>query len=75
MSTSELPPRGRKNAPSTRSANSSTTTFRTPVEIPSSYRIADASVTTQAIDYVAGMTDRFALREHDRIFRLRLFPE
>ena len=46
-----------------------------PDEIPSSYRIDDASITTQAIDYVAGMTDRFALREHDRIFRLRLFPD
>lgn len=46
-----------------------------PGDIPSSYRIPDASVTTQAIDYVAGMTDRFAVREHDRIFRLRLFPD
>lgn len=45
-----------------------------PDDIPESYRIDGASVTTQAIDYVAGMTDRFALREHDRIFRLRLFP-
>ncbi|MDH3307131.1 MAG: deoxyguanosinetriphosphate triphosphohydrolase [Acidimicrobiia bacterium] len=45
-----------------------------PDEIPTSYRIEGASIVTQAIDYVSGMTDRFALSEHDRIFRLRLFP-
>ena len=45
-----------------------------PFEIPSSYR-PDEADTTQVIDYVAGMTDRFALREYDRIFRLRLFPD
>ena len=40
-----------------------------PSEIPSSYRHDEADATTQVIDYVAGMTDRFALREYDRIFR------
>lgn len=38
-----------------------------PDEIPDTYRQDDADVTTQAIDYVSGMTDRFALREFDRI--------
>jgi len=38
-------------------------------EIPASYRQADASPQTQAADYIAGMTDRYALATHDRIFR------
>lgn len=45
-----------------------------PGEIPHTYRLDHADANTQAIDYVAGMTDRFALRAHDRIFRPRLFP-
>ena len=28
---------------------------------------------TQVIDYVAGMTDRFAVRTHDQLFRPSLF--
>ncbi|MFQ5553754.1 MAG: HD domain-containing protein [Acidimicrobiia bacterium] len=44
-----------------------------PDEIPSSYRHEDADVITQVIDYVAGMTDRFAIRTHDERFRPRLF--
>ncbi len=40
-----------------------------PEEIPDSYRHDDAGEVTQAIDYVAGMTDRFALRLHDQLFR------
>ena len=28
---------------------------------------------TRAIDYVAGMTDRYALRTHDALFRPTLF--
>ena len=35
-----------------------------PGGIPDSYRVDEATPTTQAIDYVAGMTDRFALRSH-----------
>lgn len=36
-----------------------------PRDIPTSYRVDDAPTITQAIDYVAGMTDRFAIRAHD----------
>ena len=35
-----------------------------PDDIPVTYRHDDADTLTQAIDYVAGMTDRFALRCH-----------
>jgi len=41
-----------------------------PSEIPATYRQDEADTITQVIDYVAGMTDRFALREYDRLFRL-----
>jgi dGTPase len=41
-----------------------------PDEIPDSYRDSDADLTTQVVDYVAGMTDRFALQVHDRLFGL-----
>jgi dGTPase len=44
-----------------------------PDMIPRSYRDNDADLTTQAADYIAGMTDRFALATHDRLFRPRLF--
>ena len=44
-----------------------------PGEIPESYRHDDADTLTQVIDYVAGMTDRFAIRTHDGLFRPRLF--
>jgi dGTPase len=40
-----------------------------PEDIPRTYRHADADTVTQAIDYIAGMTDRYALREYDRLFR------
>jgi dGTPase len=40
-----------------------------PGDIPDTYRHAEADTVTQAIDYVSGMTDRFALREYDRIHR------
>ncbi len=40
-----------------------------PDQIPDTYRHGDASAVGQAIDYVSGMTDRFALRVHDRLFR------
>ena len=38
-----------------------------PRDIPDSYRQADAPVHVQAADYVAGMTDRYALRVHRQI--------
>ncbi len=44
-----------------------------PHEVPDSYRVDDADDLTRAIDYVAGMTDRYALRTHDRLFRPTLF--
>jgi dGTPase len=40
-----------------------------PDEIPDSYRQHEASLVVQAADYIAGMTDRFALATHDRLFR------
>ncbi len=42
--------------------------LRQPEELPPSYRDTDAPLVTQVADYVAGMTDRFALRAHERIF-------
>ncbi|UOY02492.1 HD domain-containing protein [Blastococcus sp. PRF04-17] len=39
-----------------------------PELIPQSYRDPDADVLTQVVDYVSGMTDRFALAMHDRLF-------
>ena len=38
-----------------------------PDEIPASYRQDEASPETQAADYIAGMTDRFALATHHRV--------
>jgi dGTPase len=40
-----------------------------PDEIPASYRQVEATLVIQAADYIAGMTDRFALTTHDRLFR------
>ena len=40
-----------------------------PDEVPDTYSVPDADPLTRAIDYVAGMTDRFALRTHDRLYR------
>ncbi|HSK94284.1 MAG TPA: HD domain-containing protein [Candidatus Angelobacter sp.] len=40
-----------------------------PEEIPDSYREHHAPLVVQAADYIAGMTDRYALATHDRIFR------
>ena len=39
-----------------------------PEDIPASYRDNDADRVTQATDYIAGMTDRFALSTHQRIY-------
>ena len=36
--------------------------------IPASYRDTEADPVTQVVDYVSGMTDRFALAMHDRLF-------
>ncbi len=44
-----------------------------PSEVPPSTTVPDADPVTAAIDYVAGMTDRYALTTHDRLFRPRLF--
>jgi dGTPase len=43
-----------------------------PDEIPRSYRQHQASQVVQAADYIAGMTDRYALATHDRLFRPNL---
>jgi dGTPase len=40
-----------------------------PEEIPPTYRQDEAPLVVQAADYIAGMTDRFALATHDRLFR------
>ncbi len=39
-----------------------------PDEIPTSYRQHGASVVVQAADFVAGMTDRYALSTYARVF-------
>jgi len=44
-----------------------------PDEIPETYRHEDADVLTNVIDYVAGMTDRYAIRRHEELFRPSLF--
>ena len=39
-----------------------------PEEIPSEYRSAPDDLPTQVVDYIAGMTDRYALRVYERLF-------
>jgi len=39
-----------------------------PELIPATYRDNEADEVTQVVDYVSGMTDRFALSTHDRLF-------
>ena len=39
-----------------------------PELIPATYRDTEADEVTQVVDYVSGMTDRFALNMHDRLF-------
>jgi len=44
-----------------------------PVLLPPDYQCADGDVTAQArkiADYIAGMTDRYAIREHRKLFSL-----
>ena len=40
-----------------------------PDQVPDSYTVAGAEPLQRAVDYVAGMTDRFALRTHDQLYR------
>ena len=44
-----------------------------PNEIPETYRHDEADDLTRVIDYVAGMTDRYAISTHDVLFRPKLF--
>ncbi|CAN5512141.1 deoxyguanosinetriphosphate triphosphohydrolase [soil metagenome] len=39
-----------------------------PDELPDSFRETEADLTTQVVDYVAGMTDRFAVVTYERLF-------
>jgi dGTPase len=39
-----------------------------PDEVPPEYRSAPGDLPTRVADYIAGMTDRFALRTYERIF-------
>lgn len=41
--------------------------------VPVNYRHHEVDDLTPVIDYVAGMTDRYAIRTHDELFRPRLF--
>jgi dGTPase len=40
-----------------------------PTLVPPAYRLPDSSATQAAVDYVAGMSDKFAMRLHDERFR------
>jgi dGTPase len=40
-----------------------------PEDIPAAYRLPDSSDVQAAVDYVAGMSDKFAIRIHDEHFR------
>ena len=40
-----------------------------PSELPTTYRDTEADLTTQVVDYVAGMTDRYAVMVDERIHR------
>ena len=40
-----------------------------PNEIPDTYRQDQAPLVVQAADYISGMTDRYAVATHDRLFR------
>ena len=39
-----------------------------PEQIPATYREDEAPLVTQVADYVAGMTDRYAISTHARIY-------
>lgn len=40
-----------------------------PEEVPAGYAQSGAEDVTKALDFVSGMTDRYALRDYDRLFR------
>ena len=40
-------------------------------EVPEGYAVADGDAVQRAVDYVAGMSDSYAIRTHDRLFRPR----
>jgi dGTPase len=40
-----------------------------PTLVPEAYRLPDSSPLQAAVDYVAGMSDKFAMRLHDERFR------
>ncbi|MDX1620009.1 MAG: HD domain-containing protein [Nitriliruptorales bacterium] len=40
-----------------------------PDEVPDSFRLPDSDATQAAVDYVAGMSDSYAMRCHDQLFR------
>ena len=40
-----------------------------PEDMPDTYRHKASPIRTQVLDFVAGMTDRYALRVHDELFR------
>jgi dGTPase len=44
-----------------------------PDRLPASYVREDTDHLTSVLDYVAGMTDRYAIRMHDELYRPRLF--
>ena len=44
-----------------------------PDEVPEGTTVEGADPLTAAIDFVAGMTDRYAIQTHDRLFRPTLF--
>jgi dGTPase len=44
-----------------------------PEEVPEGTTMEGSDPLTAAIDFVAGMTDRYAIQTHDRLFRPTLF--
>jgi len=46
-----------------------------PDQLPDTYRHEGADELTQVLDFVSGMTDRYAIRRHDALYRPRLFSE
>ena len=44
-----------------------------PDQLPDTYRHEGADELTQVLDFVSGMTDRYAIRRHDALYRPRLF--
>ena len=42
---------------------------------PAERTAAEAALARLVADYIAGMTDRYALREYERIFKERVFEE